>query len=207
MYIDPGPERQEGHRPDQQDLDVIHDMRPRRHDHPGQDQPDLQGLVQVVPLGASRSHPAGHHLNNERPGLDKKEVRWALTLAIDIVRVAMASYRGAATISAIHVPPTGMYPKYYFDPLEQWLKDFTIDVGGTPIQAVGRRRRRRRSPTKRARPWASGADRCRRDPQVDRHGLVEVRCRHGGEAAAGQGLQEDSNKKWLLPDGRHGRSP
>ena len=40
-------------------------------------------------------------------------MRWALTLAIDIVQVAMASYNGAATISAIHVPPTGMYPKYY----------------------------------------------------------------------------------------------
>ncbi len=41
----------------------------------------------------------------------------------------MASYRGAATISAIGVPPTGLYPGYYFDPLEGWLKDFEIDTG------------------------------------------------------------------------------
>ena len=68
--------------------------------------------------------------NNEKPGLDNRDVRWALTLAIDIVRVAMASYRGAATISAIHVPPTGLYPKYYFDPLQDWLKDFELDLGG-----------------------------------------------------------------------------
>ena len=61
-------------------------------------------------------------------------MRWALTLSVDIVRVAMASYRGAATISGIHVPPTGLYPKYYFDPLEQWLKDYTLTVGGQPVK-------------------------------------------------------------------------
>ena len=43
-----------------------------------------------------------------RARLEMKDVRWALTLAIDIVRVAMASYRGCATISGIHVPPTGL---------------------------------------------------------------------------------------------------
>ncbi len=41
----------------------------------------------------------------------------------------MASYRGAATISAIPVPPTGTQPKYYHEPLEGWLKDFEIDTG------------------------------------------------------------------------------
>jgi peptide/nickel transport system substrate-binding protein len=49
---------------------------------------------------------------------------------MDIAQIAMASYRGAATISAIHVPPTGMYPTYYHQPLESWLNDFTIQVGG-----------------------------------------------------------------------------
>ena len=64
-------------------------------------------------------------------------MRWALTLAIDIVRVAMASYRGAATISAIHVPPTGLYPKYYFDPLQEgWLKDFTHESRRGGLQAL-----------------------------------------------------------------------
>ena len=64
-----------------------------------------------------------------------RNVRWALTLSIDIVRVAMASYRGAATISAIHVPPTGLYPKYYFEPLQDWLSSFTLDTGGEPFKA------------------------------------------------------------------------
>ncbi|PJF45627.1 MAG: peptide ABC transporter, partial [Candidatus Thermofonsia Clade 3 bacterium] len=40
-----------------------------------------------------------------------------------------ASYRGAATISAIHVPPTGLYPGYYFEPMQDWLNNFTLDLG------------------------------------------------------------------------------
>jgi len=27
------------------------------------------------------------------------------------------------------VPPTGMYPHYYFEPMEQWLRDFSLDLG------------------------------------------------------------------------------
>ena len=60
-------------------------------------------------------------------------MRWALALLIDIKAVDMASYRGAATISAIPVPPTGTHPHYYFEPMEQWLKDFTIDTGKQTI--------------------------------------------------------------------------
>jgi peptide/nickel transport system substrate-binding protein len=46
----------------------------------------------------------------------------------------MASYRGAATISAIGVPPTGTYPDYYHVPLESWLKDFELDTGKRKIK-------------------------------------------------------------------------
>jgi peptide/nickel transport system substrate-binding protein len=48
----------------------------------------------------------------------------------------MASYRGAATISAIHVPPTGLYPGYYFEPLQPWLNEFTLDLGNGETYAA-----------------------------------------------------------------------
>ena len=48
--------------------------------------------------------------------------------------VRLASYRGAATISAIPIPPTGPTPKYYFEPLEDWLKNFEIDTGKPKIK-------------------------------------------------------------------------
>jgi peptide/nickel transport system substrate-binding protein len=61
-------------------------------------------------------------------------MRWALALLIDIKAVSMASYRGAATISAIGVPPTGSHPEFYHEPLEAWLKDFEIDTGKRKIK-------------------------------------------------------------------------
>jgi peptide/nickel transport system substrate-binding protein len=63
-----------------------------------------------------------------------RDVRWALALLIDIKAVSMASYRGAATISAIAVPPTGSAPETYHQPLEAWLKDFELDTGKQKIK-------------------------------------------------------------------------
>jgi peptide/nickel transport system substrate-binding protein len=61
-------------------------------------------------------------------------VRWALALLIDIKAVSMASYRGAATISAIAIPPTGTHTESYHAPLEAWLKDFELDTGKRKIK-------------------------------------------------------------------------
>ena len=98
---------------------------------PNQSKLPCQGAgITHNPLYTSRQIKSkGYSLTNTN-----RDVRWALALSIDIVRVAMASYRGAATISAIEVPPTGLYVKYYFDPLENWLKDFSFDVGGSPYK-------------------------------------------------------------------------
>ena len=130
MYIAPGPSDKKVIAQTQKELDVIHDIAPEGMITLAKTNPTSKGWFKSFPWAHPDPTLPAVIYNNERPGLDKKEVRWALTLSIDIVRVAIASYRGAATISAIHVPPTGLYPKYYFDPLEGWLKDFTIKVGG-----------------------------------------------------------------------------
>ncbi len=130
MYIDPGPSDKRVIAQTAHQLDVIHDCTPEGRITLAKTSPTSVGWFKSFPWAHPDPTLPAVIYNNEKPGLDKKEVRWALTLAIDIVQVAMASYRGAATISAIHVPPTGMYPKYYHEPLEPWLKEFTIKVGG-----------------------------------------------------------------------------
>ena len=45
--------------------------------------------------------------NHQVPPFDNQDVRWALALMIDIRAVAMGSYRGAANLAALAVPPTG----------------------------------------------------------------------------------------------------
>jgi len=72
--------------------------------------------------------------NDQNDMFKDKDVRWALALLIDIKAVSMAAYRGAATISAIGVPPTGTHPATYHQPMEEWLKGFEIDTGKRRIK-------------------------------------------------------------------------
>ena len=141
MYIDPGPSDKRVIAQKAHQLDVIHDCTPEGRITLAKTSPTSVGWFKSFPWAHPDPTLPAVIYNNEKPGLDKKEVRWALTLAIDIVQVAMASYKGAATISAIHVPPTGMYPKYYHTPLESWLNDFTIKVGGQHYKPYDRNRR------------------------------------------------------------------
>ena len=134
MYIDPGPSDKRIIAQTAHDLDFIHDCTPEGRITLAKNSPTSVGWFKSFPWAHPDPTLPAVIYNNEKPGLDKKEVRWALTLAIDIVQACMASYKGAATISAIHVPPTGMYPKYYHTPLEPWLNDFTIQVGGQPYK-------------------------------------------------------------------------
>ena len=72
----------------------------------------------------------GITLNNAKEPFNNKEVRWALTLSIDIVEYAANAFDGAVTVSPIHLPLTNAYYNWYFTKLEKWLLDFEIDIGG-----------------------------------------------------------------------------
>jgi peptide/nickel transport system substrate-binding protein len=130
MYIAPGPSDKRVLAQLAHELDVIHDCTPEGRITLAQESPTSIGWFPSFPWAHPDPTLPAVIYNHEKPGLDKREVRWALTLAIDIAQVALASYRGAATISCVDVPPTGMYPHYYQEPLEPWLNDFTIKVGG-----------------------------------------------------------------------------
>ena len=53
---------------------------------------------------------------------------------LDAQQMALASYRGAATMSVIHVPPTGLHPDDYHIPMQEWLTNFTLEAGGQTFQ-------------------------------------------------------------------------
>jgi peptide/nickel transport system substrate-binding protein len=67
--------------------------------------------------------------NTARKPFDNVDVRWALLLAIDIVEYMNIAVDSTGTVSAIHIPHLGPYPKLYHEPMQEWLKSFTIDVG------------------------------------------------------------------------------
>jgi len=207
MYISPGPSDKKVIAQTAKDLDVIHDMAPEGMITLAKTNPTSKGWFKSFPWAHPDPTLPAVMLNHDKAPYNIKEVRWALTLAIDIVRVAMASYRGCATISAIHVPPTGMYPKYYFDPLEQWLKDFTIDVGGAPYK-----------------PWDADAPKRIADSARATLGnlvptdAAEIRKSIGmgwwkydvataEKLLLSKGFKRDGNKKWLLPTGEQWKIP
>jgi len=71
----------------------------------------------------------GIRFNTARPPFDNIDVRWALVLAIDIVEYTSIAVDSSGTLSPVHVPHLGPYPRDYIAPMQDWLKAFTIDVG------------------------------------------------------------------------------
>lgn len=71
----------------------------------------------------------GLTFNTARAPYDKADVRWALLLAIDIVEYTGQATDGTGTLSPVHVPSLGSYPKDYIEPMQQWLSDLTLDLG------------------------------------------------------------------------------
>ena len=67
--------------------------------------------------------------NTARAPFDNLDVRWALILSINMVEYMSIAVDSTGTVSPVHVPHLGPYPKDYIRPMQDWLKSFTIDVG------------------------------------------------------------------------------
>jgi peptide/nickel transport system substrate-binding protein len=128
-YIDPGPPDKRVILQLNHQLDIIHDTSPEGVFTLVKQSPSSRGWFKGFPYAHPDPTLPAVLFNHQVKPFDSPDVRWALALLVDIKAVSMASYRGAATISAIGVPPTGLYGKYYFDPMEDWLKAFEIDTG------------------------------------------------------------------------------
>ncbi len=110
------------------DLDMIHEVTP-------------EGIISLAKnkwaTNWFQGFPYGHPdptliallPNCAKEPFSNVDVRWALALSLDMTKLALASYRGAITMSPLQFPPTGTSAKYYFDPLQSFLKDLTIDTG------------------------------------------------------------------------------
>lgn len=128
MYIDAGPSDKRVITQANHELDMIHSIAP-------------EGIIKLSEneweSNWFNGFPWGHPdptlvailPNNAKAPFDNVDVRWALALSLDMKKLALASYKGAVTMSPIHYPPTGGSREWYFDPLQDFLKDFTIDAG------------------------------------------------------------------------------
>jgi hypothetical protein len=193
-YIDPGPPDKRVIAQLNHELDIIHDVSPEGMFTLAQKAPASHGWFKGFPYAHPDPTLPAVLLNAENEAFKNRDVRWALALLIDIKQVSMASYRGAATISAIAVPPTGSAPDYYHQPLESWLQEFEIDTGKRKIKpydpTVGKQIADMLRPSlKEQIPTDAGRDR-----QVVRPRLVEAQPAGRGRSCWSGRLQQEGRQ-------------
>ena len=115
-------------------LDMIHDLSPEGTFSIMQQDPQVQGWFPGFPYAHPDPTLVMAVFNHQNPFFQDKRVRWALTLMLDARAMSMASYRGAATLSAISVPPTGTHPRDYHGPLQDYLINYEVDTGTRKIK-------------------------------------------------------------------------
>lgn len=71
-------------------------------------------------------------MNQEKAPLDNTSVRWALALSLDLQSVGINAMSGQFRASALPMSDTHILRPLYFDPLQSWLKDFTLSDGYQP---------------------------------------------------------------------------
>lgn len=148
-------------------------------------------------------HPCttGGSFNCQKAPYDQADVRWALNLALNVPDMVMTAYNGATALAAAYVPATLPFYKWFYQPMQPWLVDFTITVGGKPYK-----------PYDANMPFTL-ADQAKKVgyPVPTEKAKINEMFGYGGwkydPAAAeallkGKGFAKDKNGKWLLPDGK-----
>lgn len=200
-YIDPGPPDKRVIAQLNHELDVIHDIAPEGMFTLAKQDKGTRAWFKGFPYGHPDPTLPAVIFNTQNENLKNRDVRWALALMIDIKAVSMAAYRGAATISAIAVPPTGIHPEAYHKPMEAWLKDFEIDTGKSKVKpydpSVGKQIADLLRP--------SMGDQIPSDPGVIANsfglGWWKTNVAAAGELLTRAGYRKQGNQ-WMTPDGK-----
>ncbi len=117
------------------DLDMIHDLTPEGMFSLVEQSDTSRGWFPGFPYAHPDPTLPMVIFNHQDERFQDKRVRWALALMLDARQISMASYRGAATMSAIAIPPTGTHPQDYHAPMQDWLQSYELDLGnGETIQ-------------------------------------------------------------------------
>lgn len=143
----------------------------------------------------------GISFNTVRPPFDNVDVRWALTLAIDIVEYTSIAVDSSGTLSPVHIPHLGPYPTDYIGPMQDWLKEFTIDVGdGETFAPYDAEAPKRVADLARSRGYIFPDDQAFLE-QAFGLGWYKYAPDIAEKLLVKNGFSRDGDNMWLLPDG------
>jgi peptide/nickel transport system substrate-binding protein len=139
--------------------------------------------------------------NTARPPFDLLDVRWALLLAIEIVEYTSIAVDSSGTLSPVHIPHLGPYPELYIEPMQDWLKEFTIDVGnGETFAPYDPEAPKRVADFARSRGYVFPDD-----PEFQAKAFGLGWYKYAPEIATKllekNGFSKNADGQWLLPDG------
>ncbi|HPU43953.1 MAG TPA: ABC transporter substrate-binding protein [Dictyoglomaceae bacterium] len=138
-------------------------------------------------------------LNNEKFPFTLKDVRWALVLALDIVKLNTQYVNGVSKVNPIPEPPVPFLAKYYHKPLKSWLKSFKLEVDkGVYFKPFDDT-----IPQKIA-EWAKSQGYTVSGTPEDVFGIGWWKYAPdiAEKLLLKNGFKRDKNGKWLLPDGK-----
>jgi peptide/nickel transport system substrate-binding protein len=139
--------------------------------------------------------------NTARPPFDNVDVRWALTLAIDIVEYTSIAVDSSGTLSPVHIPHLGPYPELYIGPMQEWLQEFTIDVGdGETFAPYDPTAAQRVAEFARSRGYVF-SDEEEFTIRTFGYGWYKYAPDIAERLLVKNGFSRDGNGNWLLPDG------
>ena len=117
------------------DLDMIHDLTPEGMFSIVEEDDDVTtagSRASRTPIPIPRCRWSSSTIRTRSSRIHR--VRWALALMLDAKGMSLASYRGAATLSAISIPPTGTHPDDYHIPMQEELINYELDTGERAIK-------------------------------------------------------------------------
>lgn len=116
------------------DIDILTDISPESFQILKSRNDKVRAWFDAFPY-ANMDDPCerGMQFNNAVAPFDQKDVRWALTLAINLERVSIATFSGMMRASPLPLPPTSVLTATYHKPMTEWLKEYTLDDGYKPF--------------------------------------------------------------------------
>jgi peptide/nickel transport system substrate-binding protein len=143
----------------------------------------------------------GISYNTFRKPYDLVDVRWALTLAIEIGEYIGLAVDGTGTMSPVHVPHLGSYPKDYIEPMQAWLKELTIDVDGEKVAVYDPEASKKVVEYAKSRGYTFSEDPAAL-AQAFGIGWYKYAPEVSEKLLLKNGFKKDDKGKWLLPDGK-----